>query len=102
MKVRTDFITNSSSSAFVIIGARLKDSTIDYNEMYKMLNEKNLRYFGEENTLGRVLSTLDYEENDGITIDYSSLEGIFTEVEDIFAELDIDEEVCLIADMFST
>jgi hypothetical protein len=95
MKVRTDFITNSSSSAFVIIGARLKDSTIDYNEMYKILNEKNLRYFGEENTLGRVLS-------DGITIDYSSLEGIFTEVEDIFAELDIDEEVCLIADMFFT
>lgn len=103
MKIRTDFITNSSSSAFVIIGAKLSDNTVDYNEMWKLLDKYDLRYFGEEGVIGKVLSRLDYEDyGPPVFQSLSSLEPLFAEVKSALSELGIDEEVYLIADMFSS
>jgi hypothetical protein len=103
MKIKSDFITNSSSSAFVIIGVRLSDNTVDYNEMWKLLDKYDLRYFGEEGVIGKVLSRLDYEDyGPPVFQSLSSLEGAFRVVEDAMRELGISEEVYLIADMFST
>jgi hypothetical protein len=102
MKIKSDFITNSSSSAFVIVGVRLNDRTIDYNDMWKLLNKSDLRYFAEEGVIGKVITQLDYDDYGSITMDIPSLEGVFRVVEDALKELGINEEVYLIADMFST
>lgn len=102
MKIRTDFITNSSSSAFVIIGTRLTDNTVNYNEMWKILDEKDLRFFDEEKVIGKVIANLDYDSWISVTTSLPSLEGAFRVVEDALRELGINEEVYLIADMFAT
>jgi hypothetical protein len=102
MKIRTDFITNSSSSAFVVIGVKLSENTTDYYEMYEMLEEKGLRFFGEEGVIGKVIARLDWDSYNSTSKSFTSLETIFVEVEDVLRELGINEEVYLIADMFST
>lgn len=102
MKIRTDFITNSSSSAFVIIGTKLTNDTVNYDEMWRLLDQKDLRYFSEEKVIGRVIANLDYDSWISVTKSFSSLKTTFEEVKNVLKELGVDEEVCLIADMFST
>lgn len=101
MKIRSDFVTNSSSSAFVVVGAKITKEE-DWEKLYKLSFDRNIRLFGEEKIAGKVIAKLDFDSYVSITKSYSSLEAIFIEVEDILAELDIDEEVYLIADVFST
>ncbi|MHA2280250.1 MAG: hypothetical protein ACXAC5_05265 [Promethearchaeota archaeon] len=102
MKIRTGFVSNSSSSSFVMIGAKIENFKPDKDKMIEMMDEyeikydpkwpeddfwdalyneqfDGLRYLGEESIVGYMIATnsdycMDYTETSAADIAIKSRE----------------------------
>lgn len=68
MKIRNGFISNSSSSSFVLIGCRISDEDLakalnvdDTDDLYDVVNETDLYWDAEDGIIGYTIA----EGNDG-------------------------------------
>ena len=72
MKIRNGFVSNSSSSSFVLIGCKMSDEdlvkalNVDTDNLYNTINEMGLFWDSEDEIIGYTIAKgNDYDEFDG-------------------------------------
>jgi hypothetical protein len=94
MKIRNGFVSNSSSSSFVIVGCKLSRAEVDdfmakfegtlnaRDDVWYELNKQNIFVDNDYlNIVGKCLADFDEDEVKKITMSLDEIKDLFTEVE---------------------
>jgi len=91
MKIRTGFVSNSSSSSFVVIGKRLNEDYIKEQDFKDKKIFCNTEIYGTEGVYGEIIDYESFVKLVGHSFDFYEVYKIFEEGEISIARDDIPE-----------